>query len=506
MVRLLKTTNESNGIIAKQCNAAPNTVRRYRIELSNIYHDWSWFEALDDLELELLFSHKKQPDSHKRMPDCAYCHKLMQQFRFNTLYTFWYEYRAIEPGTAYCYSQFTHYYREYVNKLDLVMRQTHVAGECLYIDYAGKTIPWTDLETGQTHHAQVYVAVLGCSQYTYAEAVASQKMDDFCEATVNSLEFIGGVPKTLVPDNLKSAVIKAGRFPTINRSFEELAEHYNTMIMPARVRKPQDKSLAEIGVLLVTRWITAVLRRRKFFSLEAINEEIKKLIVVLNHRQFKRLPCSREERFIELDKPALMPLTTERYEFGTWYPAKKVGHDFHIEVNKHHYSVPHNYAQDKVEARVGYKSVEVFCAHKRIAIHLKSIKVGGFSTNPEHMPTKFRQYADLTFTTFISWAKTIGTGACQMVKLQYDDDTEFSAKGRYVCGQLQSLAKKFGEERFENACKLAIEIQSPCVKSIRSILQSKIDVVTNNQLPYQQELPMHHNTRGSSYYGGHHAK
>jgi transposase len=392
-------------MIAKQVNACPNTVRHYRIELSKIAHDWSWFDALDDLELELVFSHKKQPDSHKRMPDYFYYHKLMQQFKHNTLYTLWYEYRAVEPHTSYCYSQFTHYYREYVSKLDLVMRQTHIAGECLYIDFAGKTIPWTDILTAQVHHAQVYVALLGCSQYTYGQAVASQNMADFCEATTNAIEFIGGVPKALVPDNLKSAVIKAGRFPTINRSFEELAEHYDTLVMPARVRKPKDKSLAEIGVLLVTRWITAVLRRRKFFSIEDINKEIQKLLIILNQRRFRRLLCSREERFVELDKPALMALPYKRYEFGTWYPAKKVGHDFHIEVNKHHYSVPHNYVQDLVEARVGYKSVELFCAHKRIAIHLKSTEVGGYSTISEHLPTKFRQYADLTFTTFITWAK-----------------------------------------------------------------------------------------------------
>lgn len=499
MVRQLLTTDYSNHHIGRNTDLAPNTVRRHKLILNNLSLEWQQVSQMSDEVFEAIFSKKKQPDEHKRLPDWAFIQKQMQSDKHQTLVQLWEEYCSIEPSTAYSQSQFNFYYNQYLKSTGLSMRQIHYAGECVYVDYAGKTIPWTNSETGEQCFAQVFVGVLGCSQYTFAFASKSQKLEDFIEAHNQMFLFLGGVPQVVVPDNLKSAVTTPGKFPVINRTYLEQSRHYSCVIEPARVRRPQDKSLAEIGVLLVTRWITVVLRRRKFFSVHEINQAIMELLPKLNQRNFRRMEGSRYSRFEELDKPKLKPLPSRPFEYAQWITPQKTNTDYHVNVLKHYYSVPHQYSSKKVEARVTLNMVELLHNGKRIASHIRSEKIGGSTTDTAHMPDSHRAYADQNNIYYAQWAESIGEHAEALVQSQYEGKPSYSMEANKACSQLQSLARLYGDGRFEAACQCALNIEHPTVKSVRSILQCKIDMRIEDA-PLQSQLPLHHNVRGSNYY------
>jgi transposase len=498
-VRLLLETNYSNRAISRQVDLSHTTIAKYRKILLDINLSWSEVKVMDDRKLLRFFVVRKEYQTSKRDPDWVYVHSLMQQ-KHQTLIQIWEEYRRVDPLNGYSYSQFTHHYRKYTSKLDLTMRQTHRAGECVFVDYAGMLIPYTNSETGETLYAQIFVGVLGCSDYTFAWASPSQKIEDWIDAHVRMFQFFGGVPEVIVPDNLKSAVTKAGVFPTITRPYLDLSQHYGCAILPARVRKPQDKSKAELGVLLVSRWISAPLRRREFFSIDEINNAIAELLPKLNERSFKRLPGSRKSRFQELDFPLLKPLPTEKYEVSAWVAEQKIGPDYHMNIDKHAYSVPYRLVAEKVEARVTAKTVEVIYNNQRVAIHVRSNVIGGYTTDPNHRPAKHQAYASLTYANFIKWASNIGLNAEAAIEAQYKDKPEYSLIAQKACSQLQQLAKLHGEDRLEAACHRAFEINSLTVKSIRSILQRRLDVTPLNVVPEQVQLPLHTNVRGPDYY------
>ena len=380
------------------------------------------------------------------------------------------------------------------------MRQTHYAGECVFVDYAGKTIKWVDSDTGQVHDAHIFVGVLGCSRYTFAYACRSQNVAEFTHATVKMFEYFGGTPQVIVPDNLKSAVIKPGRFAELNRNYLELAKQYGCVIEPARVRRPQDKSLAEQGVLQVTRWITVVLRRRQFFSVSEINKAIPELLDKLNKRPFRRLPGNRYERFIEFDKSALKPLPKEPYELAEWVTGQKVPSDYHVYVEQHAYSVPYQLISQKVEARVTHNKVEFFHDGKRVAWHQRSFSKGMATTNDAHRPSSHKAYAQQSSDYFLSWGKSVGQYTHQLVSHQFIGRASHSVIGAKACSRLQSLARHYGEARLELACRCACDIQSLTVSSVRSILQCKLDQKTETNEPQQCQLPLHVNVRGAEYY------
>jgi transposase len=501
MVRQLLTTDYSNHHIARNINVAPNTVRRHKLILSRILLDWQQVKQMHDELFEALFSQKKQADKHKRLPDWGLVHKQMQAHKHQTLVQLWEEYCSIEPSSAYSQSQFNFYYNQHLKSVGLSMRQTHYAGECVYVDYAGKTIPWINSETGEQCFAQVFVGVLGCSQYTFAFASKSQKLEDFIEAHNQMFQFFGGVPQVIVPDNLKSAVTTPGKFAVINRTYLEQSRHYNCVIEPARVRQPQDKSLAEIGVLLVTRWITVVLRRRHFFSIHEINQAIMELLPKLNQRNFKRLEGCRQSRFEEMDKPKLQFLPNKPFEFAQWITAQKVNTDYHVQILGHFYSVPHQYRNKKVEARVTLNMVELLHNGQRVASHIRSELVGGSTTDTLHMPDSHRAYAEQNSDHYTSWAEAIGEHAVRLVEGQFKGKPGYSMEANKACSQLQSLARLYGNQRFEAACQCAVDIASLTVKSVRSILQCKIDT-RGEVTPRQTQLPLHHNVRGAEYYQG----
>jgi transposase len=287
-------------------------------------------------------------------------------------------------------------YRAFAGRLDLVMRQHHRAGEKLFVDYAGQTVEVIDRATGEIRAAQIFVATLGASNYTYAEATWTQGLPDWCASHIRAFEFLGSVPALLVPDNLKSAVTQPCRYePQTNATYEELAAHYRTAILPARVRRPRDKAKVEQGVLLVERWILARLRHQSFFSLSELNAAIRTLLGPLNERPFKKLPGCRRTLFEQLDRPAMTPLPSERYSYAEWKKAR-VHIDYHVEVEGHYYSVPYQLVKQELDVRLAAQTVELFHRGKRIASHQRSTHKGWHTTLAEHMPQAHRQYASWT--------------------------------------------------------------------------------------------------------------
>ncbi|WP_240700899.1 IS21 family transposase [Pseudoalteromonas phenolica] len=495
---MILTTDYSNRRIASMLGIAANTVRKYRTRLPESDIDSKSLGNLSDDDLKKLLVVTRHIDTGKRLPDWVYIHNLMQA-KHQTLIQLWEEYRAIQPDDAYSYSQFTHHYREFVKTIDVTMRQYYKPGEVCFVDFAGKRIPWTDPITGKEQFAEIFVGVPGYSQYIFAIALKSQKLEDWLYAHQKMFEFFGGTTQLVVPDNLKSAVIKAGKYPVINSSYQELADHYNFVIEPARVARPQDKSLAEVGVLLVTRWIIVVLKRRKFFSLKEINDAIVALLIQLNLRAFKRFEGNRKQRFDDEEKTMLNALPTKAFEIGRWLHEQKVNRDYHVYVHGHAYSVPYELTNQYVDIKVGQCKIEIFFKHKLVAVHVRSSIQGGATTENSHRPKSHRQYAQQSKAHFVLWAEEIGENAKQLVVAQFQQVPEYSLQGCKACSQLQKLARQYGNHRLENACKCACDIKSLTVTSVRSILQCHMDEV-DEQTPVQPQLPLHHNLRGAEYY------
>ncbi|MET0116425.1 MAG: IS21 family transposase [Sedimenticola sp.] len=498
ILRLVRTTNMSNRMIGRSLHVSHNTVKRYRDRADEIDLDIATLNEMNDLEIEAVLKAKRFRIESKFMPDWNAIHKEMQ-YRNVTLQLLWEEYRLANPGHAYSYSQFTYYYRKFLGKLDITMRQTHRAGEVVYVDFAGRTIPYYDVALGEERKAQIFVGALGCSNYSFIYAVKSQSLPDWVEAHNLMFAYFGGAPQVVVPDNLKSAVIRPGREPEFNRTYLEMTKHYQVVIVPARVRRPKDKSKAELAVQLAYRWILARLRHRRFFSIEEINAAIAELLRLFNERPFKRLPGCRRSRFEELDKPLLRPLPAEPFEYAEWTSAHKIGPDYHMRVRDHYYSVPNALVGGKVEARVSAKVVELFHQGRRVASHPRSQEIGGHTTNPAHQPKAHRHYAEQTPELIMKWAKSIGPAAAAVFQHQFDSRPH-ALLGIRSCTPLQRLVKDYGAERFEGACRRAQQIGSLTTKSVRSILQRGLEDLPDEPLSIQVNLPLHDNLRGSEYY------
>ncbi len=498
-LRLIHQSDFTNHAIAQAIGISANTVSKCRTVSEKNNWKWRSVQAFDDRQLVACFQHRREQNSEKIMPDWPHIYKLMQ-VKHQTLIQLWEEYREVYKYDAYSYSQFTHHYRKFISQVDICMRQVHYAGEIVFVDYAGKTIPYRDSKTGGEKKAQVFVGVLGCSNYTFAWASASQRLEDWVEAHNQMFTFFGGVPSVVVPDNLKSAVTTPGRNIVLNKTYKELCEYYGLVVVPSRVRRPQDKSKAEIGVKLITRWISVPLSRQQFFSVDEINAAIAERLPAFNQRSFKRLPGCRTSRFDELDKPALKELPLAPFEYVEWTSEQKVGPDYHIYVKGHAYSVPYRLVSEKVSARISAKTVEIFCLNKRVASHLRDDTQGETTTNPNHRPVSHQVYASQTVEGFISWAKSIGEATTNIVKAQFTGNPNHSLAGRKACSKLQFLAKSYGSERIERACQRALNIHSPTFTSVKSILQHGLDDASNNSNVVLTHIPKHSNVRGSNYY------
>src|SRR6266480_4949592 len=381
------------------------------------------------------------------------------------------------------------------------MRQSHAGGDKLFVDYAGDGVPVViDRFTGETRHAQIFVAVMGASNFTYAEATWTQGLADWISAHTHTFQAIGGVPHLIVPDNTKVAVIKACLYdPQINRAYADMALHYDTAILPARPRRPRDKAKVEQGVLIVERWLLGRLRNRTFFSLAEVNAAIGELLKRLNEeRPIRRLGVTRRQLLEDLDRPALKPLPAEPYVFAEWR-ARRVGIDYHIDVDKHYYSVPHRFARAEVEVRLTGRTVEVFAKGERIAAHLRSSGNGKHTTVQEHMPSSHRRYANWTLDRIRKDAALIGPSTAALCDLILEHRPH-PEQGFRACLGIVRLVKPFGMARVEAAATRALDIGARTYGSVRSILDNNLDRHADRPRGPDGVTILHPNIRGPRYY------
>lgn len=496
VLRLKHVSGLSNREIGRVLGMSYSTVAKYLDRSAELGLSWPLPATWDDAALERRLFHHAIGYAQRPLPDWAKVHTELKRPGV-TLRLLWEEYRERYPD-GYGQSRFFELYRAWLGRVSPVMRQHHVAGEKLFVDYAGHTVEIIDATTGEVRQAQVFVAALGASSYTFAEASWSQQLPDWLGSHRRAFEFFGGVPKLVVPDNLKSAVGKASRFePSINRSYAELASHYSTAILPARPRKPKDKAKVEVAVQLVERWVLAKLRNRRFHNLAALNTAIRELIDELNRRHSRHLGKSRQELFEELDKPALQPLPAEPYEFAEWKECR-VGLDYHVEIDKHYYSVPHQLLRQEVSARITARTVEIFHRGKRVACHLRSRQQRRHTTIPEHMPSSHRRHAGWTHEKLCGDAHRIGPDTGTLVELILERKPH-PEQGFRACIGILRLAKTYGPERLEAASGRALAIGGLSYTSLASILKNHLDHRCPEPEP---ELPLlqHANIRGPGYF------
>jgi transposase len=484
--------------VAASVQIARSSVGEYERRLAAAGLSWPLPEGLSDTELErrLFPPPLSVPTDTRPVPDWAVIHEELRRPGV-TLMLLWEEYRTAHPH-GFAYSWFCEHYRDWAGKLDLVMRQTHRAGEKLFVDYAGQTIEVIDRHTGEVRTAELFVAVLGASNYTYAEATWTQQLPDWIGAHVRAFAFIGGTSEVLVPDNLRSGVNKAHRYePDLNPTYQELARHYQVAVVPARVRRARDKAKVEQGVLLVERWILARLRHRSFFSLAELNGAIAQLLEQLNNRPFKKLPGTRRTAFEQIDQPALRPLPATPYVFATWKKVR-VHIDYHVEIDGHYYSVPYTLVKQQLDARLTANTVECFHKGHRVASHVRSHLKGRHTTVPEHMPKAHREYAEWTPQRLVRWAEKTGPATAGVIAQVLA--RPHPQQGFRSCLGIMRLGERFGQQRLEAACRRALVLNACRYKSIESILNRGLD---RQPLPEQQELSLpeaHDHLRGPDYY------
>lgn len=498
VLRLKHEGQLSNRAIARAVGTGHSTVGDYLRRAKAAGLSWPLPPEMTNEELEAKL-YPEPPPSHaaRPLPDWQQVDRELRR-KGMTLMLLWQEYKSTRPD-GYQYSRFCELFREWESKLDVVMRQRHVFGEKLFVDYAGQTVPVTDPDTGEVSQAQIFVAAFGASNYTYCEATRTQTLPDWTRAHVRAFDYFGGVPQIVVCDNLRSGVVKTCRYePELNPTYQDLATHYGVAVVPARRRKPRDKAKVEAAVQHVERRILAPLRSRTFFSLAELNAAIRGLLEELNERPFQKLEGSRRSLFEEHEQPALRPLPEHPYVFATWHK-RQVGPDYHVEADGHHYSVPHRYARDRVDVRLAETTVEVFRRGQRIASHVRR-RSGGHTTLPEHMPPSHRYLAELTPERLLRQARRVGPQTEALIGRVLDSSKHLEQKRR-TCRGILRLEKAYGAQRLEAASRRALAIGTTSYKSLASILEHGLDsrplAETEDTEPIE-----HDNIRGAIYYFG----
>jgi len=485
--------------IARSCFISHSTVSGYLSQAKVMGLTYEGVEKMDDEELKGVLkaeSSQKQKAAYPQ-PDWQWVHQELKK-KGVTLQLLWEEYKAVHPQ-GYQSSQFYEHYHRWKKKLSVSLRQTHKAGEKMFVDYAGQTIAVHDPHTGKVREAEIFVVVLGASNYTFAEASWDQSLPNWIASHVHAFEYFGGVAKVVVPDNLKSGVSKACWYePDINPTYHDLAVHYGTVIMPSRVRKPKDKSKVEVGVQVVERWVLASLRNRTFFSLLELNQAISHLLLKLNQRPFKKLNGSRLSLFETVERDQLLPLPSCRYELAEWKKAR-VNIDYHIELKNHYYSVPYRLVQEEVEVRYTSATIEIFHHGKRVASHKRDDRPGCHATQKEHMPKSHQHYLEWSPSRIIRWAGTVGEATAKVVATILNS-RRHPEQGYRSCLGILRLGKHYSHERLEAACSRVLVVGGFTYKSIRSILEKGLE---RQPLPQQKMQPLiaHENIRGRDYYG-----
>ncbi len=497
VLRLHYECGRSQREIAGVVGTSPTTVGEYlrRAICAGIRYPLP--AGMDELALQAALFPPALPSRVARPePDWAHIHRELAK-KHVTLDLLWQEYKASQ-SEGYRYSAFCQHYRAWAGKLTVSMRQTHPPGEKLFVDYAGTTLSVIDPSTGEIRAAQLFVAVLGASNYTYAEATWSQSLPDWLGSHVRALEFFGGAPQIVVPDNLKSGVKRPDFYePDLNPSYQDWATHYELAVIPARVRHPKDKAKVEGGVLVASRWIIAALRNRRCFSLDELNRAVQELLARLNNRPFKKLPGCRRSAFEELDRPALRPLPQVRYTYAEWKRCR-VGVDYHVDIHSHYYSVPYRFARMELDARIAAHTVELFHKGTRIASHVRSRDKGRHSTVDAHMTPAHQAVAGWNALRLLEWAAKIGPHTAAFIEHLLGSRRHPQQAYRPCLGVLR-LAYEVGRTRLEAACARALAINATTYRSVASILKNGLD--RQPESAPQAALPLEHaNVRGSTYY------
>lgn len=516
ILRLKFDCDLSNRGIGRSCSTSHSTVADYisRFEESGL--SWPVPPELDELSLERrLFPLDPmiKRNGTSREPEWKYIHEELRK-KGVTLLLLWKEYLAENPK-GYKYSQFCHLYKKWKKKLQVSMRQTHRAGEKMFVDYCGQRVEIKNRSQETVSEAPIFVAVLGGSNYVFAEAHLKQDISHWLGGHTRGFEFFGGVPEVVIPDNLKSGVKSPCRYePSLNPSYHDMAKHYQVAVIPARVRKPKDKAKVEVSVQVVQRWILAVLRKRTFFSLQELNQAIKELLEDLNNREMKHLGKSRRELFESLEKPILKPLPPQPYTFWEWRRVK-VPPDYHVKFDNSYYSVPSRYVEQTVDIRANQHLVEIYIKDKVIAYHKRSYEKNFVLTEVKHMPKKHRVIAEVNAQNLLNWSEKVGPKTNTIISRLLSSEMHPEQTYRKCLGILR-LGGRYGEDRLEAACKRALHFGVNTYKGIEAVLKNgcdklplalpidaEADADADEAGKEQLQLPktLHHdNIRGSHYY------
>lgn len=495
-------SGKSKLFISNYLSLSRNTVKKYIALFDALGLNLEDLEKKADADLEDLFSQSTLESANPKLEKLqSYFPKMERDLKKVgvTVQHLWEEYYKENPDGLKS-SQFRYHFRNWSNRVNPVMHMNHKAGDKMYVDYAGKTLSVIDQDTGEIREVQFFVAILGASQYTYAEASLSQQKEDFVASVENAVRFFGGTPGAIVPDNLKSAVIKSSRFePTINETLADFAEHYQTAILPARAYKPRDKSLVEGAVKILYRRIYVHLREQKFFSLGQLNEQIWNLLEVHNKKKLTARPYSRLELFTEDEKKELNPLPQERFEikYQSFATVMQNGH-VSLSSDKNFYSVPYQYLRKKVKLLYTKSTVEIYYKYNRIATHPRHYKPYVYTTNPEHMASTHQFVADWSASRFLDWASGIDPSVGEFI-MKIIDSKNHPEQAYKSCLGILSFEKKVGKQRLINACKRALDYRIYSYKAIQNILENnldRIDIESETDL----ELPHHDNIRGKNYF------
>lgn len=486
--------------IARSASVSQSTVHEYLARFKAAGLHWPLNNGWDEEAMENALFPAGQPSSptpRRSLPDFAAIGLELQQHRELTLDLLWQEYRECHPD-GYCYSRFCKLHRHWKKQQDVVLRQEHRPGEKLFLDWAGATIPIYD-HNGGVKQAPLFVCALGASSYTYAEVVSDQQMANWLKVQMNALEFYGGCPALLIPDNTKTGVTRACIYePDLNPTYQEFAMHYGVGVMPTRPRKPRDKAKAESAVQVVQRWVVMRLRHRRFFSIREANEAVRELLVRLNNRPFrKRRDECRTSLFHKLDQPALKPLPAERYDLSLWVQAR-VNIDYHVAYDGNWYSVPYTLSGEQVDVRSTPTTVEIFHRGKRVASHLRSREQNKPVTQNEHRPKSHQAHLAWPPSRIVNWAATVGANTAQLVQ-RILDDKPHPEMGYRACLGIIRLAQKYSMERMESAAERAVLTGAVSYKSVKSMLQNGLDSQPSSPPP-PRPSPDHENLRGPEYF------
>jgi transposase len=490
--------NSSDRAIAGTVGMSPSTIGSFRRMLRKQGHEWSAIEPLDDDQWrDTLGTRDRSIAQRKPLPDWQWVHTEMQR-PDATMEQLWREWRETCPeGVAY--TQFAVGYRAWRKNLHVVMRRVHRPGDKLFVDFAGRTVEIRDPAGGPSRFAQIFIAVLGYSNYTFVHAVPTQTTGDWVQCHVECFEFLEGAPCWVVSDNLKAAVWRRSRDElVINPTYRDCLHHYDTAPAPARPRRPKDKSKAEVGVQIAQRWILFKLRDRVFFSIDELNKELRRLNHELNDHPFKKLPGCRRSRFESDERATLKPLVQKRFELCDWRYQVRVGNDHHVEHLRCFYSVPSQLAGERVDLRTTASMVEVFRGGRRVAFHALLAEPGNSTTLPEHRPVAHQRVLEGEPKALMQWATAVGVSAQEMIGYHLNGRRD-PANGMRAARRMRDLARDHGEDRFESVCRYALPLNITSLRSITSILTNQADLRPRAAMPPPRME--HDNLRGAQYFG-----